>query len=187
MTAIEITVTLIVGFGAALLGSLAVWLFTVWKTVVDGQAAARVIRYELLLNTAKVDLALAGKTGDLNLSDEGWRSHRLAVALLVPESEWFELCRDVGFMAQAQLWIDTLVNGKAQGIARQHLEIWQSDLHDRRKVLSDIEYSGRLPLMLRLLKRNREGEEKRLLAKLAPSDTSEEPPTTQEAVDSKAT
>jgi len=167
--------------GGAIVGSLINWLFALWRTVVEGQAAARVVRSEILENTVKVDLALGGKTGDLTLSNDGWRAHRSAIALLLGEAEWFELCREIGFVHQAQIWIDRFVSGNARETAREHLQVWQTDLRNQRKVLGDMEYSGRLPLMLRLLRRDRKAEEEKLLAKLTPLETSPEQPVHQEA------
>jgi len=159
-------VVFLAALAGAIVGGLITWLFSLWRTVVEGQAAARVIRSEILENTVKVDLALGGKTGDLTLSSEGWRAHRLAIALLLGEAEWFELCREIGFVRQAQIWIDTFASGNAQETAHEHLQVWQADLRSQRKVLGDVEYGGRLPLMLRLLRRNRKAEEERLIAKL---------------------
>ncbi len=159
-------IEILIGLGGVLIGVLLTWVFALWRTVFEGQTAARVLRAEILENSVKIDMVLARKQGDLALCDEGWKANRLRVAPLLSEIAWFELSRDMGFIGQAQNWIDIYSGGKAEARARQELEACQKDLDLRRKVLGDLEYSNRFRLVWRLVKRNRQVEESAVRSKL---------------------
>jgi len=171
-------VTLLAAVGGAVIGT---WLFGLWRMVTEGQTAAKVIRYEILMNGAKVDLALSGMSGDLTLSDEGWRSHRLAIAPILRELEWFELCRETGFLPRAQVWFNALALNHAHTEARRELQVWSSDLSRREKVLADTEYRNRFLAMYRLLKRSRKAEEDTVIRNLISEQTTKEQTALSEA------
>ena len=155
MTGTEIAVVCAVGFGGALLGALVggvtTALLELWKQVLAGQAAARVIWGEMLNNAAKVRLALDGWEGDMSLADDAWRQHALAVAPLLSQVEFSCLSREIGFLRQAEMWIGLLPRPDAEKQAREHLQIWKDDLSARMEELTQVESRSRVLLLVKLL------------------------------------
>ena len=155
MTATEIIVVCVVGFGAALLGSLTgaltAALLELWKQVLAGMSAARVIRQEMIVNATTTGIALEGMAGDTTLLDVAWKAHGLTLAPLLSEIDLTRLYRELGFLPRAQIWIGLLAKEDKREAARRNLVAWLADVRERRRELRQVESSCRLGLFLKLL------------------------------------
>ena len=159
MSGSEIAVVAGVGFGSALLGALAGGLTTslleMWKQVLGGIDAARVIRYEMFINSSNLEMLMEGKIPGTTLTDDAWRAHRLALAPLLSESEMFYLCREQGFLPVAQQMVGQLSNPMNVGAARKNLQDWISSLKQRTYELAQLECRSRTQLFLKALRGRR--------------------------------
>ena len=152
MTATEIIVVCAVGFGSALLGAivggLIAWVFALWRTVVEGQAAARAIRFELIGNVSELELASKGNWQGIELLNEAWRQHRLALAPVLNEVEMGLLWRDVSGISRIRRLIQAPLG--TLGI-KEALMDWEAALISRRLDLRKIESRSRWALVIRML------------------------------------
>lgn len=147
-----------VGFGAAVLGALIGGLTTltleVWRRVLDAVSAARLIRMELVTNRDFIGLALKNRTGAMNLSDEGWRAHRVSLAPILDEIALGKLWRDYGFIGQARLFIQLIHDGtqREQETAKNQLQEWHDVLAEHGKSLRVLEGRSKIRHMWTLLR-----------------------------------
>jgi len=158
----------------AIVGAMVTWVFAVWRAVVEGQAAAKVMRYEILQNRTKIAMALDGKTGDMTLSDDAWRLGRLLVAPLIREADFFDVWAGYAFVPQAQRFTNALLSNRSDTAARKSLETWKSGLTSGSTMLINLEFDSRAKLMMGLMRHPKKAEypdlASRLLAKIAAED-----------------
>jgi hypothetical protein len=141
-------VAFLAALGGATVGGLITWLFALWRTVVEGQAAARAIRFELTGNVAELELASKGNWQGIELLDEAWRQHRLAVAPLLNEVELGLLWRDVSGISRIRRLLQAPLGTSGVG---QALMNWEAALISRRLDLRKIESRSRWALVIRMI------------------------------------
>lgn len=109
MTGTEIAVLCAVGFGGALLGALVGGLTTAllefWKQVLAGQAAARVVQYEIQENVNRCVQAINSRHPGVRLVDEAWKAHRLQLAPLLPREVYMQLATSYGAIFIVDEWV----------------------------------------------------------------------------------
>lgn len=162
MSGSEIAVVAVVGFGSAVFGALVggvtTALLEVWKQVLAGVAAARVIRYEMFDIVTNVNMVLVGKGEDVTLPDDAWKAHRLALAPLLSESQMYYLWREHALLPQAQNLMRRVghVSGppRVDEGEREELRTWISDLTRRNNELQEVECRNQICLWLSLLLRS---------------------------------
>jgi len=141
-------VVFLAALAGAIVGGLITWLFSLWRTVVEGQAAARVIRLEITGNVTELELASDGNWHGLDLSDDAWRQHRLALAPILNEKEIGLLYRDQLHITHIRRLVEAPLG--TPGVA-QTLADWNDDLRERRRDLRRIESRSRWALVFRVL------------------------------------
>ena len=149
----DIVVTGLVGFGGVLIGGALTAVFELWRRVLDGIAAGRLVRMELVDNRSMVEVALAGKKG-VRLSDQAWRDQRLSLAPLLTEVELGRLWRDIGLTGHQQEIIEILEQQHGENpkpLSNELLE-WKDALRERGRELRALEGKRKLALMWRLLR-----------------------------------
>ena len=59
--------------GGALVGAISIFLLELWRRVLDGISAARLVRLEIVTNVTISRMALDGKGTAVSTSDSDWR------------------------------------------------------------------------------------------------------------------
>ena len=147
--------TVLIAGGAALLGAVVgggmTFLIELWRQVVTGLAASKVIRSELTQNVTAVDYAKRREGLETQLTDLAWRELRTSVAPLVSESVLTYLASDYGFIGQAQAFAHVLYSTGPDATSEQNLEYWRQRLVISGANLLEIEMTSRFKLFWRLI------------------------------------
>ena len=146
----------IVGFGSALLGALigglAALLLDVWRRSLDGLAAARLVRMDLVHNQTVLTAVLAAGIGVPNLRYPSLE-HMTLLAPLLDEVALALLCRDLALVSVVQQKIDEM-NPQARGAGLESapaLDAWRVDIAARSGDLRALERVPKRSHMWRLL------------------------------------
>ena len=146
-----------VGFGSALLGALVGGLTTlmleVWRRVLDGVSAARLIRMELLRIRTTIEAFLDGRGAALTLADSSWQSSAVAVAPLLNEVELSDLYRGFAFLPEIDRFAK-LLREDASDIREKvtgELVLWRDELGQISKILYQVESRAKMSHMWRIL------------------------------------
>ncbi len=81
----DLVVTGLVGFGGVLIGGALAGLIELWRQLLEGRAAARILRMEIQGNVTRATLSVAHSRSDIVLKDDAWKDLRVKVVPLLPE------------------------------------------------------------------------------------------------------
>lgn len=159
----DVALPAIFGVVGVVLGALLASAFELWKRALDGQAAARIIRLEIMDNKVKardvVDVGFYG--GPFEMS--GWREHRLVVALFLDESDLVRLARSYTWLPGASRVIRVLDEASSQSsslheptllkddLMKKAIDKWVAQTGNIEQVLRKIESANPFLLASRLL------------------------------------
>ncbi|KKL49853.1 hypothetical protein LCGC14_2311370, partial [marine sediment metagenome] len=138
--------------GGVVLGAVLASFFELYRRVLDGQAAASLVKYEMWWNRAQVKELLADSAYESELSDEAWKAHALAVAPLLADADASDLVIFYTTVRHAQSRVN---ESKAKGyVAEKDVEWlrgWREQTLLRSHALTDIARSSRLALIWHLV------------------------------------
>lgn len=135
-----------------LIGALLASCFELWRRALDGQAAARLIRFEMLANSNRVDTFLGNIAVFVELPDNAWSALGLTVSSLLSDRDLMELVVAYSGVQYANQRMQSASESKHITDAdARWLKDWATLLDKRTNVVARIEDSRRLSLVLRLL------------------------------------
>jgi hypothetical protein len=139
--------------GGALVGAMMVFVAELWRQVLAGKAAARLIRVESNTNAVICDHASQGMYHS-ELSDTAWRTHCLHVVPLLTADAVNDIADTYSCVPLSQRSMDELRNRPddpdADGL-REGLKAHSKDFDKARFWMFRIEKQGRLGLLVELL------------------------------------
>ena len=140
--------------GGALVGAMMVFVAELWRQVLDGKAAARLIYVESHKNGLMCDSAIIEGTRYLPLSDAEWRTHSVhVVPLLTADASKVVASTYLAVPASQQLikeLLDLPSNAQGDG-AKLELEEHSRDFRKVSSWMYKIEKKGRFELLVELL------------------------------------
>jgi len=142
---------LLAGLIGTLVGAFVVFVSELWRQVLDGKAAARLIYVESHQNSLLCDWAADGQFYR-SLSDRVWQAHSVRVtSLLTNEASEITV---VAYLAvpTAQQTIEAVENGQTEAAVIDDLKVHSLDFRKAAHWMYVIEKKSRLKLLLELLK-----------------------------------
>ncbi|MBI4301737.1 MAG: hypothetical protein HY664_03940 [Chloroflexi bacterium] len=147
----------IFGLVGVILGAVLASMFELWRRVLDGQAAARVIRMETADNRYRIELVLNKNFHWENLKTSAWETYRLIVAPFLEELEFHNLNRSYSLDQIPRMLSADEKNARMQQISfptsktRKQLEDWLEQTRGLGKRLRRIEATNPWRLVVTLL------------------------------------
>lgn len=150
-------------FFGAMVGAFSSALLELWRQIVSGLAASRVIRSELTENMTIAGVALDRAEDhnrethglEVRFRDQAWLQLRTAVAPLLDASALTYVAAIYSFMPQSQRFADILISTGPDVTSSANLKTWQRNLNLASMHLIEMEASGRHILFWRLLRPQR--------------------------------
>ena len=116
----DLVVTGLVGLGGVLIGGALAGFIELWRQLLEGRAAARILRMEIQENVNRALLSVAHFRSDIALKDDAWKDLRAKVVPLLPEVFLLQLSISYDGMFVVRNWIDkaALKQERAKAIAQ---------------------------------------------------------------------
>lgn len=156
--------TALIAAGSALLGAIVGGTFSglleLWRQIIGGLAASRILRIEMSTNATVIDFVLGDASTPANeriaqnvdFHDEAWLQLRLSVAPLLSESDLGYLQALYAGMPLYRTSAAKLRNAGADPKLEANLTGWKRQMMLAQSNLLEMERTGRLPLLWRLLR-----------------------------------
>src|ERR1700674_771897 len=98
-------ITGLIGLLGVTVGAFLNFVMEVWRVVLGGRAAARVVRLEMQANANKCIQAIHSRDGSIRLSETGWLAHREQLANVLPEAAFLHVSTgyDAMFIVQQRI------------------------------------------------------------------------------------
>ena len=145
----DIVVTGLVAFGGVLVGGALTGLIELWRQLLEGRAAARIIRMEIQDNANRCIQSIAHSRPDIRLKDDAWRDLRAKLAPLLPELVLQDLASGYGAMFIAEDWISKVQLKRDE--AKAQVQQWVDSMMVHSSFLLQLEKRSRIPQMVDLL------------------------------------
>ena len=141
-------------FGAVVGGTVA-GLLELWRQVVAGLAASRILRIELSTNATVIDFLLnpviEREVMNVDFQDDAWLQLRIAVAPLLSESDLGYLQATYSAIPMYRGLAATLRETGSDQRSEQNLAAWKRQIGLAKAKLREMERTGRYRLFWRLL------------------------------------
>jgi len=146
---LDLVVTALVGFGGVIVGAALTGLIDLWRQLLDGRAAARIVRLEIQANVNRAVQSIDVGRADFRLADDAWKDLRVKLAPLVPDVVLNHI--SVGYVGIfiVEDWIRRL-NQKPEE-ARANVRQWSEQMIIDSSFLIQLERRSRAAQMLDLL------------------------------------
>ena len=133
----DIALPAIFGFVGVLVGALLSALLELWREVLAFRAAARVVRYEIMENLTKCELAVTNRRADVELVDEAWRAHRLQLAPFLPQEVYMQMAASYGAVFVVREWLQRMPERFDD--SRREIRQWMGQLITHSTLLLQVE------------------------------------------------
>lgn len=131
--------------GAGLTGVL-----DLWRQVLSGRAAARIVRLEIQENINRCLLSMASRHPGIKLGNEAWRDLRVQLAPLLPDEAVLHISIGYGALFIVEDWI-TKIQLKYEE-AREQIQQWSEQMIIHVALLKQLETRSRLAQMADLIR-----------------------------------
>jgi len=123
---VDVAVTGLVAFGGVLIGGALTGLIELWRQLLEGRAAARIVRMEIQENVNRAVLSVTHTQTGIKLKDDGWRDLRVKLAPLLPEEVLLHLASGYGAIFIAEDWITKITSKETA--AKAEIKQWADNM-----------------------------------------------------------
>ena len=145
----NLVITALVGFGGVLIGGALAGLIELWRQLLEGRAAARILRLEIQENVNRAGLSVTHLHSGIRLKYDAWRDVRVKVAPLLPEVVLGHLATGYGALFIVEDWISKIQQKQSQ--AKAEIWHWAEDMMLDSAFLLQLQRRSRIAQMVDLL------------------------------------
>jgi len=132
-----------------LVGGLLTATLDLWRQVLSGRAAARVVRLEIHENINRCVQSVASQHPGIKLTDEAWRDLRVQLVPLLPDDAVLDISIGYGALFIVEDWISKIQQKHAE--AKEQIQQWSNRMIIHVALLKQLESRSRLAQMVDLL------------------------------------
>lgn len=145
----DVVVTGLVGFGGVLVGAALTGVIELWRQLLEGRAAARIVRMEIQDNANRCIQSVTHSRHDIRLKDDAWRDLRARLVPLLPEIVLQDLASGYGAIFIVEDWISKVQ--LMQNEVKDQLQQWVDNMTLHSGFLLQLERRSRFAQMLDLV------------------------------------
>jgi len=147
---VEVVVTGLVGLGGVMVGVALTGVIDLWRQLLDGRAAARIIRMEINENANRAVLSATHSHPGIRMRDDAWRDLRVKLAPLLPNAVLHHLATGYGAIFIVEDWVSKIQQKGDE--AKAQIRQWAEAMMLDSSFLSQLEKRSRLTQMMDLLR-----------------------------------
>jgi len=148
---LDLVVTGLVGFGGVLIGGVLAGLIELWRQLLEGRAAARILRMEINENVNRAIQSVAYVRSDIALKDDAWKDLRAKVVPLLPEEFLLQLSTSYDMMFIVRNWIDKAALKQERDEAIAQVKEWTENMMWHATFLIQLRQRRRIAQLVDLL------------------------------------
>ena len=146
----DLVVTGLVGFGGVLIGGALAGLIELWRQLLEGRAAARIVRMEIQDNVNLAVLSVGHARSDVaRFKDNAWRDLRVKLVPLLPEAALMHMGIYYGAVFIVEDWAAKASSGQSN--AKGQVKEWIDEIMLDAALLKQLQGRSRLAQMVDLL------------------------------------
>ena len=147
---LDLIVTGLVGLGGVLVGGALAGLIELWRQLLDGRAAARIVRMEIQDNVNLAVLSVGHARSDVaRFKDGAWRDLRVKLVPLLPEAALMHMGIYYGAVFIVEGWAAEASSGQSN--AKVQIKEWIDEIMLDAALLKQVQGRSRLAQMADLL------------------------------------
>lgn len=145
----DILLTGLVGLTGVLVGGALTGVMDLWRQLIDGKSAARIIRMEIQENVNRAVQAINRSRPDIRLRDDGWKDLRVKLVPLLPDEVLLQMSSTYGAIFIVEEWISKIQQKPQE--ANTQIRQWIDNATLHAGFLIQLSRRSRVPQMVDLL------------------------------------